>query len=90
MSTYNWIESQAWQLDFFGLPHRVPWAADALQPDAQQFNMEALVRGCRACAEEGVGGPWRGFAAAAEHFVALTEALEDHEYLRATELLTKI
>lgn len=90
MSTYNWIESQAWQLDFFGLPHRVPWAADALQPDAQQFNMDALVRGCRACAEEGVVGPWRGFAAAAEHFGAMTEALEDHEYLRATELLAKI
>src|SRR5215207_2679121 len=94
MSTFNWIESSAWQLSFFGLPSRVPWAADAPAPNGNngQFDMEALVRGARALvgSEPGVIGPWRGFLEASQHFDAMTEALEDHEYSRAAELLSEI
>lgn len=94
MSTFTWIESPAWQLSFFGLPNRIPWPSDAATPDGNhaQFDMEALLRGARECvnAEPGLIGPWRGFVEAAQHFDAMTEALEDHEYNRAGELLAEI
>ena len=94
MSTYTWIESPAWQLQFFGLPSRIPWPADAPQPDAAggQFDMAALLRAAGACVngEPGLIGPWRGFLAAAEHFGPMTEALEDQEFTTASELLRKI
>lgn len=94
MSTFTWIESPAWQLDFFGIPHRIPWPQGAPVPDGQhaQFDMEALLAGVEACvnAEPGLIGPWRGFLAASKHFNGMTEALEDHEYIRAGELLAEI
>lgn len=94
MSTYNWIETNAWQLQFFGLPNRVPWPADAKQPEPEkgEFDMPSLVRGVEACvnSEPTIIGPWRGFLAASEHFQEMTEALEDQEYARASELLTAI
>jgi hypothetical protein len=27
-SPFRWIESTSWELDFFGLPHRIPWRVD--------------------------------------------------------------
>ena len=94
MSTYNWIESNAWQLQFFGLPNRVPWPADAQQPNPEkgEFDMPSLLRGVESCvsSEPAIIGPWRGFLAASEHFQEMTEALEDQEYARASELITAI
>jgi predicted Zn-dependent protease len=94
MSTYTWIDSPAWQLQFFGLPGRVPWPAGAPEPDATgvQFDMAAFIGAVEACVagEPGVIGPWRGFLAASRHFEAMTEALEDHEYSRASGLLKEI
>ena len=93
MSTYNWIETNAWQLQFFGLPNRIPWPSDAKQPEATaQFDVGTLVRGVEACmaGEPGIIGPWRGFLEASSHFQEMTEALEDQEYARASELLTLI
>ncbi len=94
MSTFIWIESPAWQLDFFGIPHRIPWPEGAPVPDGQhaQFDMAALLSGVESCvnAEPGLIGPWRGFLAAAQHFDGMTEALEDHEYSKAGELLAEI
>jgi len=94
MSNYIWIESPAWQLQFFGLPNRIPWPADSLQPQAEnaQFDVPALVRGVEAClnSEPALDKPWRGFFDAATHFQEMTEALEDQEYGRASELLTLI
>jgi tetratricopeptide (TPR) repeat protein len=94
MSTYNWIESTAWQLQFFGLPNRVPWPADAKVPDAEkgEFDMPSLLRGVESCvsSEPAIIGPWRGFLDASQHFQDMTEALEDQEYARASELLTAI
>ena len=94
MSTYTWIESPAWQLQFFGLPNRIPWPADAQKPNPEkgEFDMPSLVRGVEACvqSEPAIVGPWRGFLDASEHFQEMTEALEDQEYARASELLTAI
>jgi tetratricopeptide (TPR) repeat protein len=94
MSTYNWIETTAWQLQFFGLPNRVPWPVDAKQPNPEkgEFDMPSLVRGVEACmaSEPAIIGPWRGFLAASENFQEMTEALEDQEYAHASELLTEI
>lgn len=94
MSNYHWIETPAWQLQFFGLPNRIPWPADAKQPEPEkgEFDMPSLVRGVEACvqSEPAIIGPWRGFLDASEHFQEMTEALEDQEYARASELLTAI
>jgi tetratricopeptide (TPR) repeat protein len=94
MSTYNWIESTAWQLQFFGLPNRIPWPSDAKQPDPEkgEFDMPSLLRGVESCvrSEPAIVGPWSGFLAASEHFQEMTEALEDQEYARASELITAI
>ncbi len=94
MSTYNWIETPAWQLQFFGLPNRIPWPADAKQPEPEkgEFDMPSLLTGVEACvsSEPTIVGPWRGFLEASEHFQEMTEALEDQEYARASELLTAI
>lgn len=94
MSNYNWIETNAWQLQFFGLPNRVPWPADAKQPNPAkgEFDIPSLVRGVEACvsSEPSVVGPWRGFLAASQNFQQMTEALEDQEYVRASELLGEI
>lgn len=94
MSTYTWIESPAWQLQFFGLPSRVPWPSDALRPEASkdQFDIDSLIRGVEAClsSEPQIEGPWRGFSSAAQHFEPMKEAMEDQEYARASELLLAI
>lgn len=92
MSTYIWIESPAWQLDFFALPHRIPWPSDVTVPDGthDQFDMASLLAGCRSAVEDRQAEPWAGFLAAAPHFDGMTEALEDHEYGRASELLVEI
>ena len=94
MSTYIWIETPAWQLQFFGLPNRIPWPADAQQPNPEkgEFDMPSLLRGVQSCvsSEPTIIGPWRGFVEASEHFQEMTEALEDQEYARASELLSAI
>ncbi len=94
MSNYTWIETPAWQLQFFGLPNRIPWPADATQPNPEkgEFDMPSLVRGVQACvsSEPTIIGPWRGFLDASEHFQEMTEALEDQEYARASELIAAI
>src|SRR6185369_1804594 len=94
MNTFTWIETPAWQLTFFGLPNRVPWPEGAPVPDGKtvQFDLSSLINGLQACVQQepGVVGPWRGFLEAAKNFEPMTEALEDHEYARAAELLKEI
>jgi len=94
MSTFNWIETPAWQLSFFGLPNRIPWPTNAPVPDGKtvQFDLGSLISGLQACVEQepNVIGPWRGFLEASKSFDGMTEALEDHEYSRAAELLKEI
>lgn len=93
MTTYRWIESPAWQLDFFGIPHRIPWLNDVAEPDEKNaFELEDLLNACEAMVKEEpeAAQAWQGFMAAAESFDAMTEALEDQEYARAAELLVEI
>jgi len=92
-SSFRWIETLAWQLDFFGLPHRVPWNAEAPEPaNNEDFELDALLTGCEALleSESNTEGPWKGFVAAGTYFDDMTEALEDQEYARAATLLAEI
>jgi tetratricopeptide (TPR) repeat protein len=86
-----WIESNSWELDFFGLPRRIPWPADVDAAVANQspFEIEHLLRAIDALGPE-VIGPWSTFARAATHFEELAEALEDAEIVRSRELLDEI
>ena len=85
---YRWIESTSWELDFFGLPHRIPWPVDADEKLAHEvpIDTEQLVRGIEMLGPDAVG-PWQGFKRAIENFDELAESLEDGEFPRASELL---
>ncbi len=91
--SFSWIESAAWELDFFGLPHRIPWPADEPVDEKGEsgFNPEILLRGVEALekADPAAAAPWLAFAQAAEHIPELNEALEGSEYVEAAELLAK-
>lgn len=89
--TFRWIECPSWELDFFGLPHRIPWPVDS---DPEEANRESLdteqlhraIGMLGAEAEE----PWVSYAKASEYFEDLSEAMEDHEIGRAAEILEKM
>ncbi len=88
---YLWIDCPSWELDFFGLPHRIPWPADADPAGAiaDPFDAEEMVRGIGLMSADAVE-PWLGFASAFAYFEELSEALEDSEIRRARELLVEI
>ncbi len=90
-SPYLWIDCPSWELDFFGLPHRIPWPADADPAGATNdpFDAEELVRGIELMGADATE-PWLSFKKAFVHFAELAEALEDSEIRRARELLVKI
>jgi tetratricopeptide (TPR) repeat protein len=91
---FSWIECNAWELDFFALPHRIPWPADVpVNQDGQpQFDPANLLRGIELLEENdpAAAAPWIAFAEAAASIQELNEALEDSEYVQAAELLGKI
>jgi tetratricopeptide (TPR) repeat protein len=86
-----WLESNSWELDFFGLPRRIPWPADVDPSSVHQspFETEHLLRAIEALGPEATE-PWSSFARAAVHFEELAEALEDTEIVRARELLDEV
>ncbi len=90
-SPFRWIDSTSWELDLFGLPHQIPWPADADEKSAAEdpFDSETLVRGIELMGDE-AGEPWIGFKRAYAHFEELSEALEDSEIRRAREILGEI
>jgi tetratricopeptide (TPR) repeat protein len=90
-ASVQWIESKAWELDLYGLPHRIPWPADADPKLADQspFDASLLLDAIEALGPEATA-PWTTFLAAAENFDDLAEALEDNEFPRANELLDEI
>jgi tetratricopeptide (TPR) repeat protein len=86
-----WVESNSWELDFFGLPRRIPWPAEVDPGLANQspFETEHLLRAIEALGSE-AADPWMTFSQAAAHFEELAEALEDAEIVRGGELLEEI
>ena len=91
---FSWIDCPAWELDFFALPHRIPWPAGVPEEDAkkQPFDAGNLLRGIELLEEHepAAAAPWSGFLNAAEHIENLNEALQDSEYVQAAESLAAI
>ncbi|MDQ3622862.1 MAG: tetratricopeptide repeat protein [Verrucomicrobiota bacterium] len=87
----TWIESTSWELDFFGLPRRIPWPAevDPAEANKNPFEVDHLMRAIELLGDE-AGPPWPAFAEAAVHFGELTEALEEGDGVRARELLEQV
>lgn len=87
----RWIDSTSWELDFFGLPHRIPWPedVDAAEANRDPFPVEHLLRALDALGAD-AAEPWKGFRAAEATFEELREALEDGEIVHARELLAEV
>ncbi len=87
---YRWIESTSWELPFFGLPNRIPWPNEVPDEVATRtpFEMEHVLDAIDAMGDE-PGEPWASFRDAAEVLEDLSEALEDTEIARATELINQ-
>jgi tetratricopeptide (TPR) repeat protein len=86
-----WIESNSWELDFFGLPRHIPWPAvvDPAIATRSPFEIEHLLHAIDALGPDATA-PWTSFAQAAAHFEELAEALEDAEIVRSRELLDEV
>ncbi len=86
-----WIDCASWELDFFGLPHHIPWPSDvdAATASKEPFEVEHLIRAIDLLGTD-AGQPWTSFRKAAEHFDALSEALEDGEIQDARAFLDQI
>jgi tetratricopeptide (TPR) repeat protein len=87
-ASYLWIETNNWELDFFGLPHRIPWpaAVDPALANGEPFPMDHLLDAIEAMgadAEE----PWGGFLKASAQLDEFGEAIQNSEIVRAYELL---
>ena len=90
----SWIDCPAWELDFFALPHRIPWPSDVPAEAATKapFDAANLLRAIEILEEQdpAAAAPWTGFLNAAEHIQDLNEAIQDSEYVQAAELLDNI
>lgn len=88
---YHWIDCPSWELDFFALPHRIPWpeSVDEAISKHEPFEIEHLLAAIELMGPD-PGQPWLGFKLAASHFEELTEALEDSEIRKARALLKGI
>jgi predicted Zn-dependent protease len=89
-SSILWIESDSWELDFYGLPHRFPWPAEA-DPEsarAHPLNLETLLEAIDRL--QPAVEPWLGFRAATGLFEELSETLEEGEIVRTQRLLEEI
>lgn len=87
----SWIDCTSWELDFFGLPHRIPWPSD-IDPavaNREPFEMEHLLRAIHSL-DASERGPWQQFADASDKFAGLAEALEENEVPQAVALLDEI
>ena len=87
----RWIETPSWELDFYGLPHTIPWPEDAdpAAVEAHPLNLEILLEGIDRLGDS-VVEPWIGFRAASSLFQDLSEALEEGEVVRSQRLLEEI
>jgi tetratricopeptide (TPR) repeat protein len=87
----SWIDSTSWELDFFNLPHHIPWPSEVNPEVANQdpFELDHLLTAVERLGAE-AGEPWLTFSRAAAHFDDLADALEDAEVITARELLAQI
>jgi tetratricopeptide (TPR) repeat protein len=83
-----WIESTSWELDFFGLPHRIPWPGnvDSKLANGEPFPMDHLLDAIEALGAE-AEEPWSTFLKASENLDEFGEAVQNSEIVRAYELL---
>ncbi len=90
-ASVSWIESPSWELDFYGLPHTLPWPADAdpTAVHAHPLNLEILLEAIDLLGDT-AGEPWIGFRAATGLFQELSESLEEGEIVRSLRLLEEI
>lgn len=89
-TSVTWIESTNWELDFFGLPHRLPWPAevDPAIANREPFEVEHLLTAIEKLGPD-AGEPWSGFLRASEHLDEFAESVEHSEIVRAYELLDR-
>jgi len=84
----RWIESTSWELEFFGLPNRIPWPAniDPALANCDPFEMDHLLDAIEVMGAE-AGEPWSQFLKASEGLDEFGEAVQNSEIVRAYELL---
>lgn len=87
---YQWIESTSWELEFFGLPNRIPWPSnvDPKLASADPFEMNHLLDAIESMGAD-APEPWGRFLKASEHLDEFGEAVQNSEIVRAYELLEK-
>ena len=87
---FRWVESTSWELDFFGLPHRIPWPTDVEPAVANNdpFEIEHMLRAIGAMGAE-LTEPWKSFDRAAQVLDPLADAIDDAESTEAGELLAQ-
>jgi len=87
-SSVVWIDSTSWELEFFGLPNRIPWPAtvDPAAANRDPFEMEHLLDAVEALGPE-AGEPWVSFLKASSNLDEFGEAIQNSEIVRAYELL---
>src|ERR1041385_9059602 len=85
---YVWIESTSWELEFFGLPNRIPWPADVdpALANSDPFEMNHLLDAIEAMGAE-APEPWGRFLKASDRLDEFGEAVQNSEIVRAYELL---
>ncbi|MEQ1860998.1 MAG: tetratricopeptide repeat protein [Chthoniobacteraceae bacterium] len=90
-SSYIWIDSTSWELEFFGLPSRIPWPADidATKASEDPFDHAELARAIEMMGAD-APEPFKGYLAATDNFDALAEVLEDSEFPEAATLLDEV
>jgi tetratricopeptide (TPR) repeat protein len=84
----RWIESTSWELEFFGLPNRIPWPAnvDPAKASSDPFEMDHMLDAIEAMGAE-AGEPWTTFLKASERLDEFGEAVQNSEIVRAYEFL---
>ena len=89
-TVFRWVDSTSWELDFFGLPHRIPWPQDVDPAVANNdpFEIEHMLRAIGAMGAE-LTEPWKSFDQAAAHLDELADAIDDSEATEAGELLAQ-
>jgi tetratricopeptide (TPR) repeat protein len=86
----RWIDSTSWELEFFGLPSRIPWPAnvDPKLANSDPFEMNYLLDAIEAMGPD-APEPWGRFLQASEHLDEFGEAVQNSEIVRAYEFIER-